>query len=128
MRYLLFRRTSQDNPEWMTVNFEHYKRDKFQPARKGSHIEERTFDVFNNPRQQFEGRNEDHYFMNMIKEDSVLGRDAQINPLRKTFNHFLKYQPEVTDKVGSTNVRDYSIPRPALKIGTNSFVDTYSPF
>jgi hypothetical protein len=97
-------------------------------VRKGSHIEERHFDVFNNPRQQFYGRNEDHYFNSMIKEDAVRGKDVQGSQLRQTFNHFLMYQPEVADKVGSTNSRDYSIPRPLLKIGKDSCVDTYSPF
>jgi hypothetical protein len=37
-------------------------------------------------------------------------------------------QSEVTEKVGSLDRRDYTIRRPQLKIGSDSFVDTYSPF
>jgi hypothetical protein len=47
--------------------------------------------------------------------------------MRKTFLSFMMYQPEVTSKVGSLNTRDYSIPRPQLKVGSNSFIDTYTP-
>lgn len=43
-------------------------------------------------------------------------------------NRSLMLKSDVTEKVGSTDIRDYSIRRTALKIGTNSFVDTYSPF
>ena len=40
----------------------------------------------------------------------------------------LKKMPSVTRKVGSVEHRDYTIRRPALKIGSHSFVDTYSIF
>jgi len=35
---------------------------------------------------------------------------------------------EVSNKIGSLENRDLSIPRPQLKVGSKSFVDTYSPF
>jgi hypothetical protein len=54
----------------------------------------------------------------MIQDGSKKNpKDSHIEPLRKTFNHFLMYQPEITNKVGSTNFRSYTIPRPHLKIG-----------
>jgi hypothetical protein len=109
----------------MAVNHHHYRRDYH--ALPGRPAEERLYDVLNNPKQLFSGRNEDSYFLGM-KEEGAGSPKAGQDSLRKTFTHFLAFQPEVTGKVGSTSFRDYSIPRPQLKIGSRSFVDTYSPF
>jgi hypothetical protein len=111
----------------MSVNHHHYRREGFEQPHRGSAAEERHFDVFNNPKQLFSGRNEDHYFLGMKEEGSQSPKGNQ-ESLRKTFTHFLAYQPEVTGKVGAINYRDYSIPRPQLKVGNQSYVDTYSPF
>jgi hypothetical protein len=35
---------------------------------------------------------------------------------------------QVSPKVGSLETRDYTIRKPLLKIGKQSYVDTYSPF
>ena len=40
--------------------------------------------------------------------------------------HFPKAQ--VSPKIGSVEIRDYSIKKPQLKIGKTDFIDTYSPF
>jgi hypothetical protein len=40
----------------------------------------------------------------------------------------MKFQPEIADKIGAVSTRDYTIPRPQLKVGKSDFIDTYSPF
>lgn len=60
-----------------------------------------------------------------MKTNSTYGKGSEI---RRTLNRLLQYQPEVTSKVGSVDYRDYTIYRPQLKVGTNNFIDTYSPF
>lgn len=35
---------------------------------------------------------------------------------------------EVAPKIGSVDVRDYSIRKPQMKVGQTVFIDTYSPF
>jgi hypothetical protein len=58
-------------------------------------------------------------------------RTGYSSTLRSTLAHSLTFQPEVAEKVGSIDRRDYTIRRPLLKIGRDSkdsYVDTYSPF
>lgn len=35
---------------------------------------------------------------------------------------------QVTQKVGSVDIRDLSIRKPQMKVGKADFIDTYSPF
>jgi hypothetical protein len=49
----------------MSVNHHHYRRDHYNPGSRVSAIEERHYDVLNNPKQLFTGRNEDNYFLGM---------------------------------------------------------------
>lgn len=35
-RYIYCRRTSNDNPDWMTVNFHHYVKENHTPKKKDS--------------------------------------------------------------------------------------------
>lgn len=83
----------------MAVNHHHYRQDHFRPLPRGPPTEERRFDVLNNPKQHFTGRNEDNYYLGMKEEEASSPRDTH-DSLRKTFTHFLAYQPEVTSKVG----------------------------
>lgn len=48
--------------------------------------------------------------------------------MRKTLTHLMMFQPEITAKIGATTNRDFTIRRPQLKVGSNVFIDTYSPF
>lgn len=62
----------------------------------------------------------------MVKSD-ISVRD-KTDPFRKTLTHLMKFQPEITSKIGWTESRDYTIRRPQLKVGKNDYIDTYSPF
>ena len=57
-----------DNPEWMNVNFDHYRKSNLSMTERKDHREERFYDVFNNPKRVFRGRNEDCYFVHMQRE------------------------------------------------------------
>jgi len=61
-------------------------------------------------------------------KQEVARRTGYESFFRSPLNNSLMLQPEVALKVGTSDKRDYSIPRPLLKIGNNSFVDTYTPF
>jgi len=64
----------------------------------------------------------------MQAEPKSKPREIDASSLRKTMQYSQLLHGEVAGKVGSVDFRDYTIPRPQLKIGSNSFVDTYSPF
>ena len=56
--------------------------------------------------------------------DKVNNRDASL-----TGTKWLPMKQEVTGKVGSVDIRDYSIRKPHLKVGTrqvDNFINTYS--
>jgi hypothetical protein len=54
---------------------------------------------------------------------------VSVSALRKSMQHSQLLHGEVAGKVGALPQRDYTIPRPLLKIGNkDSYVDTYSPF
>ena len=84
--------------------------------------------MLNNPKISYHGRNEDNYFAKMQGEAKGKPAQTDLSVLRKTMQHSQLLHGDVTNKVGSLEIRDYTIPRPQLKIGSNSFVDTYSPF
>jgi len=49
--------------------------------------------------------------------------------LRSTLNWTIENQRDISPKVGSLPVRDYSIRKPLLKItNPGSYIDTYSPW
>ena len=50
-------RTSIDNPEWMSVNFENYRRSNYSIPSRYNYKEERFFDVLNNKKSIYGGRN-----------------------------------------------------------------------
>lgn len=54
--------------------------------------------------------------------------EMDLSILRRTMQHSQLIHGEVANKVGAVEFRDYTIPRPQLKIGSSSYVDTYSPF
>ena len=58
-------RTSHDNPEWMSHSNPHYRREHYHPLHQTSALEERHFDVLNNPKPLYSGRNEDSYYVSM---------------------------------------------------------------
>jgi hypothetical protein len=41
----------------MTINFDHYKRSNFESPPRQTIIQEKQYDVFNNPKRIFKGRN-----------------------------------------------------------------------
>ena len=112
----------------MTVNLGHYQKSNFSSAPRHNHREERYYDVFNNQKQLFGGRNEDHYFINMQRENPERPPATNLTTLRKTLQQSQLLHGEVSTKVGSLEQRDYTIRRPTLKVGKDSYVDTYSPF
>ena len=64
----------------------------------------------------------------MQRESPERPEPADLTTLRKTLQHSQLLHGQVSEKVGSLASRDLTIPRPQLKVGTNSFIDTYSPF
>ena len=76
----------------------------------------------------FRGRNEDNYFVKMYDQSPEKPEPVSTSALRKTMQHSQLLHGEVAGKIGSLTHRDYTIPRPLLKIGKDSYVDTYSPF
>lgn len=110
------------------VNFDSYRRTNYRSLPKHSIREERYFDVLNNPKTIYNGRNEDNYFVKMQGETIAKPQDTNLSILRKTMQNSQLLHGEVASKVGSVDFRDYTIPRPQLKIGSSSYVDTYSPF
>ena len=127
-------RTSVDNPEWMSTNLDHYRKLNFNALPKSSIMEQRHYDVLNNSKTIVGGRNEDAYFVDMIREgdwdrrQGGMGRSRLDSTFRSTLSHSLGMQAEISSKVGAVNERDYSIFRPQLKVGSNQFVDTYTVF
>lgn len=112
----------------MTGQFDLYRRQHYASAARPTQLEERRWDVFNNPRQTHGGRNEDCYFRQMQSYCPQPQRPTDPGILRRTLQLSQLLHGEVADKVGATNMRDYTIPRPLLKIGKEITVDTYSPF
>jgi hypothetical protein len=84
--------------------------------------------VLNVARPIFQGRNEDKYLSSMKREDSYGKNEGSPSAFRKTLTHLMRFQPEVTAKIGAVPSRDYTIPRPQLKVGKADYIDTYSPF
>ena len=76
----------------------------------------------------FSGRNEDKYYANLTRKDSSGKNKGSTSPFRKTLNHLMKFQPEITSKIGAVPNRDLTIPKPQLKVGKSEYIDTYSPF
>ena len=52
----------------MNVNFEHYRKSNGPMTERKDHREERFYDILNNPKKVFRGRNEDCYFVHMQRE------------------------------------------------------------
>ena len=71
----------------MSVNFSQYQRSNYSSLPKTTHKEERFYDVFNNPKQLFTGRNEDHYFINMQAENPEKPPSTDLSILRRTLQH-----------------------------------------
>lgn len=107
-------------------NSDFYRRELYQSAKKDSKPSENNLDVLNNPKRTILGRNEGHYYSSITRENS--SSSSKDTPMRKTLTHLMKFQPEIAAKIGATSTRDYTIPRPQLKIGSNFCIDTYSPF
>jgi hypothetical protein len=40
----------------------------------------------------------------------------------------MRFQPGITSKIGAVETRDFTIPKPQLKVGKSDYIDTYSPF
>ena len=76
----------------------------------------------------YEGRNEDSYFVKMQSLTIDRPRELDLPAMRKTLQVGQLLHGEVAGKVGAIEYRDFSIPRPQLKVGSKNFVDTYSPF
>lgn len=114
----------------MTINFDHYRRSNFDSPPRQTIMQEKQYDVFNNPKRIVQGRNEDSYVLSMLNssemiKQEVAQRTAYGSSFRRTARQSLN---EVSPKVGSLEIRDYTIPRPQLKVGSEAYVDTYSPF
>ena len=72
-------------------NSDFYRRELHQSEKKDARPRENTFDVLNNPKRTTFGRNEDHYYSTIARENSSSSsKDA---PMRKTLTHLLKFQP-----------------------------------
>lgn len=48
---------SEDSPHWMTIHSDYYKKDNSTPVRKLSMSEQKNFDILNNKKNLFDGRN-----------------------------------------------------------------------
>jgi hypothetical protein len=76
----------------------------------------------------FSGRNEDKYYSSLTREDSNGKNNGWPSTFRKTLTHLMRFQPGITSKIGAVETRDFTIPKPQLKVGKSDYIDTYSPF
>jgi hypothetical protein len=142
----------------MKRSYNQYKKSNFSPPSKEQVLEQKSYDVLNNPRSGFTTRrHEEKYYKTMIQDQMGI---AEVNrsksefnkssssyfivdnfgassshssvmerKLKSTLNWTQENQRDVSPKVGALTTRDYTIKKPLLKI-TNpaSYVDTYSPW
>jgi len=85
----------------MTVNFDHYKKNSYMRPKRLSLIEERHFDVLNNPKRIFNGRNEDKYFLDHINATETVKNEVAIktnygSSFYSPLNRSLMLQSDVT--------------------------------
>ena len=78
-------------------------------------------DIFN--RRKYEALSIGSEMRSRIKNISVISPKIGVEE-----RHFSKNKSNITPKVGSVDTRDYCVKMPTLKIGSNSYVDTYSVF
>ena len=76
--------TSPDNQEWTVINYDDYRRSNYKASPKHSSKQERFYDIFNNSKVVYEGRNKDSYFAKMQSLRIERPRKLDLPILRKT--------------------------------------------
>lgn len=122
----IVRKISEDTPQWFKTTYHYFDRNNYNSRNRGKIVSHA--DGFNKTRDE-SFRNT--FFTESKRTwreppvtDKINSRDASLSGTR-----WMPMKGDVTPKVGSCEVRDFSIRKPHLKIGTrqtDNFVNTYS--
>ena len=89
---------------------------------------EKDYDIFNRKKDSYISIQNSRMESLYNNRSELSSRSSRPDALEKESRVRLRKVPNVTPKIGSVEFRDYSIRKPALKVGSNSYVDTYSVF
>lgn len=71
----------------MSVNLDRYRRSNYSSVPRADFKQDRYYDVLNNPKHIFGGRNEDRYFISMQRESPEKPAPVDLSALRRTMQH-----------------------------------------